>query len=221
MNSEHQSHAMITDPVQRLRVSSRIAEAISDVVRDQYRSGMHEEPDITSRIAQKLEDRLNGKQAGGHRFGVVAQTVTSHGGKSLEKRLGTDLYIVISVKKADGETIKKGILVQAKRADKLSSELKRLRGQCGQMTVITKKGSIVWIYGSDGVVTMKASDVEAGSLSSSPLTEMFNEVFLCNIGDKRKVPGGDGIDRAAVGELLKKLGARTALLMQLKQIQQD
>ncbi|MBA1348388.1 hypothetical protein [Rhizobium sp. WYCCWR 11146] len=107
---------LINDDEVRSEFARVFDHALDDLVRDRM-GGLIEEPDITSRIGQRLEDQLNGKVLHGYRVGVITETITSHGSKSLEKPMGTDLYFAISVENQLGHTTTKGVLVQAKRQD--------------------------------------------------------------------------------------------------------
>ena len=127
---------MIDDTEARMAIARALGRALDDLVGDRMK-GLVEEPDITSRIGQRLEDRFNGKLLHGYRIRVITETISSHGGKSLEKPMGTDLYFAISVEDRFGKTITKGVLVQAKRRDKL--DWAALEEQCRRMNMVTKR----------------------------------------------------------------------------------
>jgi hypothetical protein len=207
---------MIADPKQRAALAKSLADAINQLVIDQY-GGLHEEPDITSRIGQRLEDRFDERQVGGHILRVVTQTIPSHGPNSLERPLGTDLYIAFSVQPHDGPPVRKGLLIQAKRQEKLGSDWSDLREQCRRMNLVTQKGSVVWLYGPNGVATMRAPDVTNNKVAAIPLSQMLDQVFLCWIGDKRRVPGIGHPDRAELREMLEMLGAKNGILLKMKE----
>lgn len=207
---------MIADPRQRASLAKSLADAIDGLVSDQY-GGLHEEPDITSRIGQRLEDRFDERQVGGHTLRVITQTIPSHGPNSLEKPLGTDLYIAFSVQPHGGLPIRKGLLIQAKRQEKLGLDWSDLREQCRRMNLVTQKGSVVWLYGPNGVATMRAPDVTKNRTVAMPLSQMLDQVFRCWIGDKRKVPGTGHPDRAVLREMLETLGAKNGILLKMKE----
>lgn len=72
---------MIEDEQTRAKIANKFGTAIDDLVRE-HMSGLVEEPDITSRIGQRLEDRFNGKHIGDYRVKAITQTITSHGSMS-------------------------------------------------------------------------------------------------------------------------------------------
>lgn len=168
-------------------------------------TGLVEEPDITSRVGQRLEDRFDGKTIGGYRIRVISETITSHGSKSLEKPMGTDLYFAIKIEDAQGVGTSKGILVQAKRFDKVAGG--DLLEQCRRMNLITKKGSVVWLYAKSGIKVARSADVVQGNMAPITNSEFFDRILKCSIGDKRKVPDGSFGDRRELKMMLETLGA--------------
>src|SRR3546814_5527462 len=85
-----------------------------------------------------------------------------------------------------GSTTSKGVLIQAKRLDKIARN--DLVEQCRRMNLITKKGSVVWLYDKTGIKVARSPDVERGSMAPFGNAEFFERVLKCSIGDKRKVP---------------------------------
>lgn len=210
---------MIPNPLQRAEIAGQIAGAIDELVRDKL-SGLFEEPDITSRLGQRLEDRLNGKSIAGHSVRVMTQTVPSHGQKSFEKPTGIDLYIAISVASADGHITKKGVLVQAKREDQLNhpGDWENLAKQCRRMDKITKKGSFVWIYTPNGVEVLRAPDVlHRREIPVASARDMFDDVLECHTGDKRQVPRGQFGDRRALEDYVRSVAAKNALWLKVEE----
>src|SRR3546814_16604159 len=104
-------------------ISDAIGSALDELGRDRM-TGLVEEPASTSRVGQRLEDRFDGKTLGGYGIRVITETVTSHGSKSLEKPMGTDLYLAVEIEDAMGSTTSKGVLIQAKRLDTIARERK-------------------------------------------------------------------------------------------------
>lgn len=203
---------MIKDLEARKKISDAIGSALDELVRDKM-TGLVEEPDITSRVGQRLEDRFDGKILGGYGIRAITETVTSHGPKSLEKPMGTDLYLAVEIEDAIGNTTSKGVLIQAKRLDKISGS--DLLEQCRRMNLITKKGSVVWMYDKTGIKVARSPDVEQGSMAPFGNAEFFNRVFKCSIGDKRKVPNGKFGDRRELKNMLEALGAQNAVWLEL------
>ena len=203
---------MIKDLEARKKISDAISSSLDELVRDRM-AGLIEEPDITSRVGQRLEDRFDGKSLEGYRIRVISETVTSHGPKSLEKPMGTDLYLAIESEDDMGHTTSKGVLIQAKRLDKIAGS--DLVEQCRRMNLITKKGSVVWLYDKTGIKVARSPDVERGSMAPFGNGEFFNRVLECSIGDKRKVPNGKFGDRRELRTMLEALGAQNAVWLEL------
>ena len=145
---------------------------------------------------------------------LVTETITSHGGNSLEKPLGTDLYFAISVQAKNANEVTKGILVQAKRRDRV--KWSELQEQCRRMNLVTKKGSVVWIYNSDCVDVLRATDGPKSTSQTFSVEKLFDRVLKCELGDLRKVPSGSFGDRSALKAMLEDLGAQNAVWLGLK-----
>lgn len=205
---------MINDVQARKKISDAIGSSLDDLVRDRM-TGLVEEPDITSRVGQRLEDRFDGQTLGGYRVRVISETITSHGPRSLEKPMGTDLYFAVEVEDSQGVRTSKGILVQAKRFDRLAGS--DLAEQCRRMNLITKKGSVVWIYTTSGITVALSTDVERGSMAPISNSAFFDGVLECSIGDKRKVPDGAFGNRRELRKMLEALGAENAVWLALDQ----
>jgi hypothetical protein len=205
--------ALIDDIEDRSVISQALGEALNDLVIERM-EGLVEEADITSRIGQRLEDWFKGKMLSGYRVSVITETITSHGSKSLESPMGSDLYIAISVEDEMSNSTTKGILVQAKREDKL--RWGALTKQCRHMDMITKKGSVVWIYRPNGIEVVRSVDVPNRKQSRFSVDELFNRVLECELGDRRKVPSGEFGDRGKLKSMIDALGARNAVWLGLK-----
>jgi hypothetical protein len=204
---------MIEDGQARAEIAKKIGRTLDDLVRERM-TGLVEEPDITSRVGQRLEDRFDGKRLGGYRVRVITETITSHGRGSLEKPLGTDLYLAFSVEDARGNRTSKGVLVQAKRAQ--GCDWSDLGEQCRRMNLVTKKGSVVWLYQPNGIDVIRSQDVDKRTSTSIDSTTFFDRVLECRIGDRRKVPEGDFVDRVKLKAMLQDLGAKNAVWLGLK-----
>lgn len=203
---------MIRDRQARAEIAKKIGKAVDDLVRDRM-AGLVEEPDITSRIGQRLEDRFDGERLGGYRVRVITETITSHGSGSLEKPLGTDLYFAFSVEDASGRETSKGVLIQAKRQDKC--DWSGLEEQCRRMSLVTKKGSVVWLYKPNGVDVIRSQDITKRTSASVDSVTFFDRVLECQIGDRRKVPQGEFGDRPKLKTMLEDLGAKNAIWLGL------
>lgn len=204
---------MIGDPEARAEIARKIAAALDELVGERM-TGLVEEPDITSRVGQRLEERFDGEKIGDYRIRVITETITSHGRGSLEKSLGTDLYFAFSVTDGFGIENSKAVLVQAKRRDKC--DWRALEDQCRRMNLVTKKGSVIWLYQQSGIDVIRSQDVEKRSSTSFDATTFFDRVLECQIGDRRKVPGGHFGDRPKLKEMLEDLGAKNAVWLGLR-----
>jgi hypothetical protein len=91
------------------QLASDIESAVNSVTIEHY-PAVTQEHQLTSRIAQALEDSLNGKQYGVASVSVITQELPDRGRSSLEKPLGGDMYVGISL---EGD-FDKGLLIQAK-----------------------------------------------------------------------------------------------------------
>ncbi|MFL5297730.1 MAG: hypothetical protein ACJ798_15240 [Phenylobacterium sp.] len=198
----------------RAEIATAIGQSLDELVRERM-AGLVEEPDITSRIGQRLEDRFDGRRLGGYHVRVISETIPSHGGRSLEKPTGTDLYFALSVEDQDGVQSSKGVLVQAKRRDRL--KWPDLVKQCRRMRMITKKGSVAWIYGKSGVDVVKSQHVLNMNSAVLSMKEFFDRLLECEIGDQRKVPNGPFGDRSELKAMLETLGARSAFWLKLEE----
>jgi hypothetical protein len=203
---------VIDDPEARREIAHSFGGALDELVRDRM-NGMVEEPDITSRLGQRLEERFNEKVVHGYRVRVITETITSHGSKSLEKPMGTDLYVAIEAEDSVGHSTTKGVLIQAKRKDKLNWPV--LEEQCRRMNLVTKKGSVVWIYTPNGIEVVRSVDVAKRTSNSFGVHDLFNRVFECGLGDRRKVPNGQFGDRSQLRTMIEALGARNAVWLDL------
>jgi hypothetical protein len=204
---------LISDVEARSEIARAFGSALDDLVHERMK-GLVEEPDITSRIGQRLEERFDGKVLRGYRVRVITETIPSHGAQSLEKPLGTDLYFAISVEDGLGNTTTKGVLVQAKRRDKL--DWTTLEEQCRRMNMVTKKGSVVWIYTQSGIDVVRSVDVPKRSSAAFGVDKLFDRVFECELGDRRKVPSGPLGDRGKLKEMIEALGAKNAVWLDLE-----
>jgi hypothetical protein len=204
---------LINDILARTEIARELGHALNDLVRDRMK-GLVEEPDITSRVGQRLEDRFDGKDLRGYRVRVITETITSHGPKSLEKPLGTDLYFAISVEDEFDNVTTKGVLVQAKRKDKL--DWHGLEEQCRRMNLVTKKGSVVWIYTPNGIDVVRSVDVPKRRFNTFGVDKLFDRVLECELGDRRKVPNGLFGDHDQLKSMIEALGARNAVWLDLE-----
>ncbi|MCO8146924.1 hypothetical protein NHN26_17190 [Rhodovulum tesquicola] len=144
----------------RNQIAKTFGSAVDDLVVELYSETQGgstvQEPEITSRLCQRLEDRLDGTQVGDYRMSITAQSLPDRGHRSLEKITGADLYVAISVEGEGG--FDKGLFVQAKY-DR-NGNVEELRDACSRMTKIASgQGSYVWVYTPTGVKVVSAEQV--------------------------------------------------------------
>lgn len=135
--------------------------AVDSLVQDLY-SDNHDgvsvvqEPEITSRICQRVEDRLDGQRVGEYILRVTAQSMPDRGPASLEKITGADLLLTVSLDGPDG--FDKGLFIQAKYdrnvdREELQDACNRMEGQVG------REGTYVWIYEPGGVKVFSSHQI--------------------------------------------------------------
>ncbi len=169
--------------------------AVDKVVREQCMR-LTQEHQLTSRIAQSLEQTLNGSSFMDHEVRVIVQEMPDKGPRSLEKQIGADLYIGIKFSGPESE-IAKGLFVQSKWDQAMpKSELEALHEQCEKLVWRSAKGSFVWLYGEDGTRVISADEVLAHpsqqpqTLSSNNVKELMSGVFDCTSGDRELIMEG-------------------------------
>ena len=202
------------NPTARELIAKALGKATDQAVRD-HLTGISQEAAITSRIGQSLEQTLNGKPVLGYSIEVITQDIPDRGPGSLEKAIGADLYVGISVS-SGGKRQSKGFLVQAKIGRKLKSmsDYDALAKDCGDM-LERSDASYLWLYESNGVRVVKAVEVlKRGSKSPKELqrrraSTVFDRTLECREGDfdlgLPSVRGTRKKPRTALGEMLEEL----------------
>ncbi len=171
-------------PTIRRYIMTALGEAVDDLVRQRY-PGSSQEPVITSRIGQRLEDLLDGRQVGEYRFHILTQDVPDRGPNSLERLIGADLYLSMSLEGPDG--FDKGLLVQTKFDTNLSRA--ELNEQCRKMKVHTNS-AYVWVYGRNGITVVSADAVSSmmdntlNGLTTRTASGFFGRILDCNSGSR-------------------------------------
>jgi len=103
------------DDENRGMIMNRLGGEADDLVADLYSDtaggvSVVQEAGITSRLRQRLEDRLDSSQVGDYIFRVIAQSLPDSGPNSMEELFGAYLFLSISLDGADG--FDKGIFIQ-------------------------------------------------------------------------------------------------------------
>jgi len=169
-------------------ISQNIHTIIDETVKEHF-GAITQEHQLTARLGQAIEQSLKSSDIYGHRITVISQDIPDKGRGSLEKKIGSDLFIGIRMQSNEND-ICKGIFIQSKW-DKNSppKEQERLRKQCQTMKNISDKGSFVWLYGEHGTRVIPAAEI-ANNKEINPLTlnaknirDFFDDIFDCFSGD--------------------------------------
>jgi hypothetical protein len=202
------------DQIARKLIANALGDAVYQSIRE-HLSGISQEPQITSRIGQKLESTIDGKTILGYELSVITQDIPDRGPKSLEKLIGADLYVGISVN-SGGNIQTKGFLTQAKIIGKLKAQkdFDDLDDACTQM-LERSDSSYDWLYENSGVRVIKAEDVlkrtarDPSTWQRGRASTVFSRTLECTEGDfgigLPSVWGRQMTQRAALGEMLEKL----------------
>jgi hypothetical protein len=192
-------------------IATALREVADSVCRD-HCGGITQEPQITSRIGQALEQRLMGSDFNGYTVEVLTQDFPDRGPRALEHLVGADLYVGVRVVMAGQVELSKGMLAQAKKGPWLSPQDSFfLVEQCKKMLALSPS-SYVWVYTPDGIGVVDAEKVverESRNLTNRRrLDEALSEMLACNEGDPNiGLPAGPDI-RQQVGAMLRDLGVR-------------
>lgn len=192
----------------RNHIASSIGKAADEISSDHFDS-LTQEPQLSSRIAQKIEDNVRGLRIQNYKIDVITQDFPDRGPGSLEKATGIDLYIGIRVSSSLGK-ISKGVFIQSKwQKGMTSSERQNLTEQCEKMIVRSNKGSFVWVYGPQKVDVFPADEfiaypkVEVSDLNGKRVTDFFSDVLDCFSGDRKLAWDEAFTSRARLAGFLK------------------
>ncbi|MCE8523572.1 hypothetical protein KBY30_21520 [Ruegeria pomeroyi] len=212
------------DKKSRRQIVKTLGNAVDGLVADLYSEPVDgvstiQEPEITSRLCQRLEDHLDNRQVGDYTFRVIAQSLPDRGPQSMEKLIGADLFVSISLEGVDG--FDKGIFVQAKYDRNF--DRKELKDACRRMREhVSAEGVYVWIYEPKGVKVISSHQVD--QLQENNLRDVrsrssegfFGRVIDCYAGSKAwGIPNG-GDRRKAVATKLREARARSIVDINLK-----
>ena len=125
-----------------------------------------DEDDFTSRLADRIEQAIDGFYLDGIRWQVSTRKLKWRGRLSEESRVGADLGVVIRMSGV-GFDVRKGYLIQGKLVKDMSLDLTirspfekndRVIDQCTKMLAVTPE-SYVWFYTPAGVSVLRAGTV--------------------------------------------------------------
>jgi hypothetical protein len=196
-------------------------EAIDELVQDLYSDlpSVVQEPEITSRICQRVEDRLNGRRIGDYALEVTAQSMPDRASRSLESITGADLLLSVSL---DGpDAFDKTLFIQAKYDRNINR--KELIDACDRMEEhVVKEGSYVWIYERDGAKVLSSHQIRRmkgnsfEGLHRRSVAGLAGRILDCNAGSQSwGVPMGVN-RRRVIHDRLRDLRSRNALDLALK-----
>jgi len=200
------------NPVARRLIAEALGNVVDRTVR-KHVAGITQEPALTARIGQALENELDGRPILGYRLRIFTQDIPDRGTGSLERYIGGDLYVEVG-EGAWRES--KGFLVQAKFERNLirhSAERQALREDCEDMLDRTT-ASYVWLYSDNRVRVLKAQQVrdspeDPQSLPARRASTLFDRTLECREGARAlglpDVQGDEAHMRSALGTLLEGL----------------
>lgn len=212
----HRQHEYLRD-----LISEAVRSAVDTVVRTHY-PRLTQEHQLTSRIAQSIEQTLGNSHFLGHRVRIIVQELPDKGPGTLEKKIGADLYVAVKFD-SSGSDIAKGFFVQAKWDAPLSkAERETLDEQCENLVWRSKTGSFVWLYSQDGAKVIAADEVLAhptqqpGDLTHHDVKALMSNVFDCTSGDRKLVMDGIFDNAEQLGLMLREYGARKGIAIAIE-----
>ncbi|TAU77934.1 hypothetical protein [Rhizobium ruizarguesonis] len=212
---------MLDDENRRL-IMDRLGGAVDELVADLYSDtaggvSVMQEAEITSRLCQRLEDKLDNSQAGDYVFRVIAQSLPDRGPNSMEKLFGADLFLSISLDGAAG--FDKGIFIQAKYDRNIDRT--ELKDACRRMEAIAdRQGVYVWVYEPDGVKVLSSHQVgqmkqnSLAGVQPRTMSGFTGRILDCYAGSRAWGIPSTGERRKMVAERL--LEARASNLLDIK-----
>jgi hypothetical protein len=210
----------------RKLVMNALGAAVDGLVKDLYSEttggpSMVQEPEITSRICQRVEDRLDGQHIGEYVLRVTAQSMPDRGPRSLEKITGADLVLSVSLDGPDG--FDKSLFVQAKYDRNVNRE--ELQEACRQMERhVGQEGTYVWIYEPDGVKVLSSHQIRQmrdntlEGLSRRSMAGLTGRILDCYAGSQAWGIHASSNRRQIIHERLREVQAKNALDLKLKKL---
>ncbi|MGO6690727.1 hypothetical protein ACCS54_07255 [Rhizobium johnstonii] len=209
----------------RDQIAGALGNAIDELVADLYSEIVDgvsavQEAEITSRLCQRLEDRLDNREVGDdYKFRVIAQSLPDRGPNSMERLLGADLFLSVSLEGKGG--FDKGVFVQAKydrniKRREIQDAASRMRGVAGKI------GSYVWIYEPSGVKVISAHEADRmtsntiDGLPSRTMKGFAGRILDCYAGSRRWGISPVGDRRQAVADRLREARAKNVVDINIK-----
>ncbi|MDH4413208.1 MAG: hypothetical protein QE484_07875 [Rhizobium sp.] len=216
---------MLDDKNRRL-IMDRLGGAVDALVADLYSGktdgvSVVQEAEITSRLCQRLEDKLDNSPAGDYVFRVIAQSLPDRGPNSMEKLFGADIFLSISLDGPGG--FDKGIFIQAKYDRNIDRN--ELKGACRRMEAIAdRQGVYVWVYEPNGVKVLSSHQVRQmkhnslAGIQPRTTTGFTGRILDCYAGSRAWGIPSTGNRRKMVAERLREVRASNLLDIKLKKM---
>lgn len=210
----------------RSQIVKKLGHAVDSLVKELYSAKIggvsaRQEPEITSRLCQRLEDKLDKTIAGEYVFRVIAQSLPDRGPNSMEKLIGADLFLSVSLEGQEG--FDKGVFIQAKydrniNHNELKTACQNMKREAGN------EGAYVWIYQPEGVKVVSSHQVnqmQHNSLADvrpRSVEGFFGRILDCYAGSKKWGVPSRGDRRIAIDAKLLGVRTRNLLDIQLKKL---
>jgi hypothetical protein len=213
---------MIDDKDERRRLAKILGEIV-DSLCAKHASRKTTEPQLTSKIGQRLEDAeiavkeaLENAALGPERLPrydirITVQDIPDRGPGALEKPSGIDLYVNVTVRVA-GTHKSKAFVVQAKKSRRRDD----LADQCRKMLDRTDS-AYAWIYEPDGCWVIDAKTVDDNpdtavrDLGRKTPSDLFDAVLACTEGDPGLGLPDDEDETDALDKILEQLRAPSGI----------
>lgn len=197
-------------------IAALIDGIIAEICAHHY-EGLAQEHQLTSRIAQALDERLRQIRVGNLTLKVDTREFPDKGAGSLEKPTGADLYISVVRQDDLGEGFSKGMLVQSKWDHALSKDRKRFREQAGKM-LRRSDSSYIWVYEERGISVVRAEEVGESELDRTDamtVGELIAGGLKCDEGDPDIGRDTDLPLTQSLNSVMTQLGVDTSLSFQV------
>lgn len=178
----------------RTRLSGSIGQIIKATVCRELRVGM-DERQATTAMRTALQLAYSHYEVDDYTLSVFGHEATSLRKGSQESKTGLDFYLGVEIR--DFARTAKGLLVQAKRSNRLSDP--KLKKQC--MAMLAKSSeSYVWVYDPANVYVIPASHIIKSSTVSEMLTgridvdHHIDNILVCTSGSEA-IGIGETFDR--------------------------
>jgi hypothetical protein len=168
-------------------LQDRINEVVQEMCQRHY-DGPTQEHQLSSRLAQKLEDEIGLLVGENKAITITAQELPDRGRGAAESLIGADLYI--SLVRHDKEPpISKGMLVQSKWDKTLRTD-KLLRGQSNEIYRRTRTGGWLCVFGPNDMECVRTNRTRHENLpgdlmeETTSLGQLIADGLRCTEGDE-------------------------------------